>query len=192
MKTITLIVDSGIGSVGYQDFLESGRFAEGLREFRVEPAHPEPTITQIKVPLDYTRTLVEMRDATSCDGYVASEVNDENFPVEPGKSGERELELVCFHREIKDDENPARSELLQELDKLGLKPEGPPELCAVGEHQPDLQREFPIVARRQVWRSPDGILVVPILDEYDYGRGLSLDDVGSRWRYSDWFLASRK
>ena len=201
-QLLNLVAQSDIKRDEFQILLESGRFTALLQEFTVEsahdepqhpePQHPEPTITLIKVPLDYSRTLIAMRDATKCDGYVSPDLNDEHFPVEARECGERELVLVCFHRPIKDDEDPAKSELLRELGKLGLKPEGPPELCAIGEHHPELQREFPIVARRQVWRHPDGNLVCPLLGGSDRRRSLRLLDVHDRWHDNVWFLASRK
>lgn len=194
-KTINLVADSGIESSQYQRLLQSGRFTALLHEFvSEEEAHPEPTITPIKVPLDYARTLVQMRDAWKYNGYVNADLNDENFPVEAGQSGEREFVLVCFNRPIDDDEDPSKSELLKELDKLGLVPEGPMELCFVGtdERTRDLQRKFPIVARRQVWRGPDGYLRCPILDGSVDGRDLDLSLVRHRWLDDYRFLASRK
>ena len=196
-QLLNLVAQSDIKRDEFQTLLESGRFTALLREFTVEsahdePQHPEPTITPIKVPPDYSRTLIAMRDATHCDGYVSPDLNDENFPVEARGNGERELVYVCFHREIGDNEDPAKSELLRELDRLGLQPEGPPELCAIGEHHPELQRGFPIVARRQVWRSPDGSLICPVLFECARRRSLSLFSVRHRWDDYCWFLASRK
>jgi hypothetical protein len=151
-----------------------------------------PTITSIRVRVDYTRTLVEMRNATKCDGYVNPDLNDVHLPVEVRESGERELVLVCFHREVGDNEDPAKSELLRELDMLGLQPEGPPEIFAVGEHHPELQLLFPIVARRQVWRDPLGLLRCPILYCNEPEREVDLPDIQSRWSDDYRFLASRK
>lgn len=185
---VELLENSEIDSVGVQKLLDSGRFHALLEEFTV---HPELTVTPIKVTMDYSRTFVQMRDAGKYD-YVNPEFNDTNFPVEAGENGDSELVLVCFHRDVDDDEDKKESELLRELDKLGLKPEGPPELCAVGERHPELQREFPIVARRQVWRDPDGDLFCPVLDASSVGCGIDLYDVHGSWNASDRFLCSRK
>jgi len=173
-------------------------FKAFLREFTVEPAHdepkcPEPTITPISFTHAYGQTLVQARDAMGLDGYVEQDVNDQNFPPE-GRDEDRKFVLVCFNREVDDNEDPAKSELLKELDRLGLQPEGPMELCFVGadERTRDLRRVCPIVARRQVWRGPDGGLLCPVLSGGGRGRSLALSRVRFRW-YDDYrFLASRK
>ncbi len=192
-ELLKLVAQSGIDRRQLQVLLQSGRFSVLLREFMEEPAHPEPTITPISFARNYGQTLVQARDAMKLDGYVEQDVNDTNFPPE-GREGDREYVLVCFHRDIDDheDEDPEKSELLRELDKLGLRPEGPMELCFVGadERTRDLQREFPIVARRQVWRDPHGYVLCPILFEDGHGRGLF--NVQNGWDVDDRFLASRK
>lgn len=201
---VDLFETSEIDSEGLERLLDSGRLHALVEEFTGDSAHPKTTIMPIRVPVDYTRALEAMRIAARCEGYANPDLNDENFPVEAWEpnlldvcfgdvfGGERQLFLVCFHRKINDDENPAKSELLRELDKLGLQPEGPPELCAVGEHHPILQREFSIAARRQVWRDPRGRLVCPVLYEDCDERRLSLFKVDYRWNHYFRFLASRK
>jgi len=167
-----------------------GRQKKGLTMKKVTP---EPTITSITVPIDYTRTLVAMRDAGKCDGYVDLNLNDANFSVGAGQGSEYKLiYIICFHRDIGDNEDPAKSKLLEELGKLGFQPEGPAESCAVGEHHPDLQRQFPIVARRQVWRDPRGVPLCPILRGDSTYRSQFLHDVRYGWRDDCRFLASRK
>ena len=201
-KTINLIADSGIDSAHYQALLESGRFSALLREFmedKSESGRPEPTIIPLKFAGKYSDfrrrypTLVEARNAMRLDGDVEQEVNDTNFPPE-GRDGDREFVLVCFHRDIDDhEEDPEKSELLRELDKLGLQSEGPMELCFVGtdEWTRDLQRQFCIAARRQVWWRLGERFDCPILDE-DNGRYLTNFDCPRTWDDNCWFLASRK
>lgn len=151
-----------------------------------------PTITPISFPRDYNRTLVAMRDAMKCDGHVEQLVNDANFPVD-ARDDDRRIVLVCFNRAIVDHEDPEKSELMFELDKLGLQPEGPPELCMVGEHHPNLQCMFPIVARRQVWRDPHDVDRYPFLVGSDGIRQLGLLGVrGMYWSCNYRFLASYK
>ena len=192
-KTLQLIAESGISSEQYQKgVLESGAFTDLLRKAMETPDIPEPTITPIPFSPAPGSTLVEMRDAMGLDGYVNPSFNDGNFPIENRKDDDREFVLVCFNRAIDDDEDPEKSELLRELGKLGLEPEGPPELCGVGISHPDLQREFPIVARRQVWRGPLGSVYCPVLSVYDGGRKLLLDRVRGGWYGTCRFLASRK
>ena len=158
----------------------------------VGEVHYEPTITPITFARNYGQTLVEAQDAIRLNGYVEQDFNGQNFPPE-GRDDEREFVLVCFHRDIDDDGDPAKSELLRELDKLGLVPEGAMELCFVGtdERTRYLKRKFPIVARRQVWRNPDVGFVCPVL-RGRHERGLYLNPVDYRWFDFDRFLASRK
>jgi len=202
-KTISLIAQSGIIQVQYQTLLKSGKFTALLREFMEEsahdePKHPKPTIKSIKVCMDYSRTLVEIRDSDRFE-YRDPNFNDVNFPVERGEDGEREFFLVSFKRGITDDEDPARSEILLALDKLGFRPEGAMELCTVGMLCPELMDIGHILGRRQLWQSPDGKLCCPDLGLYnlegpdgDDGLGLGLTEISHGWGQTDLFLCSRK
>lgn len=208
-KTINLIAESGIESTGYQRLLESGRFTELLREFTeerelekwlsqqsqdpdvtAELVDIEPTITPVTFARNYDLTLVQARDGMGLDAYVEQEINDTNFPPE-GRDGDREFVLVCFNRDIDDHEDPEKSELLKELGKLNLEPEGPMELCFLGvdEQTRKLQRQFPIVARRQTWKRQECIPRCPVLFGYT---GLFHKEVRIRWSDDYRFLASRK
>lgn len=184
-QLLNLVAQSDIQRDEFQEFLGSGEFTKLLWKFI------KPRITWIRVPVNYTRTLGEMRDAAHLDRYCLH-FDDKNFPVEVGESGDRAFAIICFRRELHDDEDPAKSELLLELDKLGLQPEGPPELCAVGEHRPDLE----CIARRQTWRNYDGELVFPMLYTVGGKRQIELGrcNMGrsSMWHSSAHFLASRK
>lgn len=155
----------------------------------------EPTIKPITVLFDYTRTLLDMRKADECLNWHPH-IQADDFPVEVSQNGERALVLICFHREIKDDEDPEKSELLRELDKLGLKPEGLFELCVVGVQHPDLLWECTIAARRQICRHPVvGFPLAPVLnmDAHGIKRCLNLHSADSRgWGDDIWFLASYK
>jgi hypothetical protein len=62
----------------------------------------------------------------------------------------------------------------------------------LGEHEPEMQREFPIVARGQVWRDRYGGLGCPFLYEGVYERNANLSYVRLRWNRHCRFLASRK
>jgi len=194
-QLLNLVSQSGIARDQLQALLESGRLSVLLQDFmedQSELAHPKPTITPIEFDCHYGQTLVKARDAMELEGYVEQNVNDINFKRNcPAPN--QEFVLVCFHRDIYDDEDPDKSELLRELDKLGLKPASPMELCFVGrdERTRDLQREFPIVARSQVWRDPHGHLHCPFLHEDYDGRYLSLRHV-QYWLSNCRFLASRK
>lgn len=154
----------------------------------------EPTLIPLDLPpLDYSLSLVEMRDAGQY--YHTSIHFEENARHyrHSRRDAKRELFLVCFHREIKDSQNPAESELLRELDEIGLQPEGIFELLAVGKHLPGLQRLLAIYARNSDWRNPSGGIIYASLGTDMFGRFVALDEIGdSTWADRVCFLVSRK
>lgn len=191
-QLLSIVSHSGINRKDFQDLLESSRLSILLHEFKSQINHSGPTITPIHLPIDHGRTLVERRDAGKYD-YVIPDFSDAHFPLEADEEVEREFVLVCFHREMEDNENPAKSELLCELDRMDLRPEGPVALCAVGEHHPRLQKNFFIVARKQLWRAIDGDIVCPVLGRLQRMRLIQLCDIRYGWDMADYqFLASRK
>jgi hypothetical protein len=150
-------------------------------------------------PINYSRTLFQMRDAGKYDRVSSYFNGDSSFENRDGE--DRDFFMVCFHRPIRDAEDSAESELISELDKLHLEPEGLPELLAVGEYHPDIQRilmqrELMIVARKRVWRDPSNHLVCPVLHRHRDWRHLLVDKIIS-WEDDDYgrlyrFLVSRK
>jgi len=83
------------------------------------------------------------------------------------KSGQAEIVLVNFGREMSD------PEALCGLEKRGLRPATLPELLALGATMPKLQRQFYIAALGSVWRNPVGVSL-PILCESGGNRGICL------------------
>lgn len=163
-----------------------------LSESKEVLANPEPTIIPIEVSVDYSRTLVQMRDSGRYD-ICSDDLNDENFPIETGQSGKKILVLVGFNRIIDDSENPAESELLRELDRLDLEPAGPAELCAFGEKYPKLPCGPRIVARRQVWQPPGDDPACPVFHVLFKKRIMIVISIlVFRWDPDDLFLASFK
>ena len=124
--------------------------------------------------------------------WAHDEFRSDRPPFKVRSGGERELVLVCFNRDVADSDVDSESELLRELDRLGLQPEGLPELCAFGAKHPDLQREFPIAARRAAWRSASGNIVCPIVNWHDSDRTLAVNLVRNCWHRNCRFLASSK
>ena len=151
------------------------------------------TIIPIVFKQDYNRPLVYARDAMKLNGFVDERVTDTWFRPEP-RNADREFVLVCFGSIIKDHPDPRRSELLRELDKLNLEPEGAMELCLVGtdKRTRDLQREFLIVARRQIWQDQDGESFCPCLGQNDGKRDLRLVPAHTNYHGQCRFLCSRK
>jgi len=126
-----------------------------------------PTVVQVEVSVNYRRTLVQMRDAAKQKAGCSNQITDANFPIDSSWTYVRDFFLVDFHRLVKDSEVPILSEILWELDQLGLQPEGPAELCALAEAYPELQKKVNIVARRQLWRSHEGTMVCPMLHTFE-------------------------
>jgi hypothetical protein len=188
-QLLGLIARSKIEFKECQELLKSGRLTELLLEFRC--AKREPTITPFCVVVDYGRKLNESCDSCGCLG--GNVFQEKNLRVESRWKGKcmRDLFLVCFHREISDDEDSAKSELLKELDKLGLQSEGAAELCAVGKQHPYLQQQFTIVARQQGWELSGNTRGYPVLGMCAGSRILSLEKANI-WSSTSRFLASRK
>jgi hypothetical protein len=173
-----------------------------------------PTVTPITLVPNYRRTIREMLEAGHYEGKITSAFNDVNFPVEP-RGYEREFVLINFQRgqwsRIGDSIKPRESELLRELDKMGLEPEGAAEFCAFGEQHPDVARKASITARRQfcwdgvrtdwdgdIIKDPRGSAVCPIMCSWPNGpsmldaREVHLNCIRMGWVGDTFFLCSRK
>ena len=137
-----------------------------------------------KVIVDYSKSLQEMIAAGAYD-YVNSNITAENFPV--NGEGQQEHDLVLFHfaRRIPSDD------AIAEMERAGYEPGDIADLLALGADQPELQRQFPIVALKSVWRGPFGSRYVPCLCRDGAGRRLDLDDFAGDWNGGCRFLARR-
>ncbi|MBI4098457.1 MAG: hypothetical protein HY437_00295 [Candidatus Magasanikbacteria bacterium] len=82
--------------------------------------------------------------------------------------------------------------VLAELDRRNLRPAALPELLALGAKNPNLQKEFPLVALGSVWRYWYGSRDVACLDYWLGGRYLDLCWGGDAWFEGCRFLAVRK
>jgi len=153
----------------------------------------QPTVTPITVRLDYSRTLAELQGPRDPGSVLPADFHDHRFPVERVREdGECELFIAGFHRDLLDDEDPSKSELLRALSRLGLQPEGPLELLSTRQQHPNVLHRYPIVARRQVYRD-ELRLFVPFLRGNDNSSRLFLHEVvGDKWFRSYYFLASCK
>jgi hypothetical protein len=118
--------------------------------------------------------------------WTNSNINDKNFSDKAEKDYEVECKLFHFNKSI-------LSEFaIAEMEKEGFKPANILELLKLGEINPNLQREFPIVALDSVWRGADSHHHVPVLNYDDDRRWLSLYWSGLGWGDDCRFLGVRK
>jgi len=135
--------------------------------------------------VDYTKPLMEMIKAGKYD-QVNSDITQENFPVVGSGKKEKELVLFQFNRRILSDD------AIDEMSKAGCDPGDIVDLLALGEDQPELQRQFPIVALKSSWRHPAGSLRVPYLCGRADDRDLNLYYFENDWNEGGRFLGRRK
>ncbi|MDD5340844.1 MAG: hypothetical protein PHC97_00170 [Patescibacteria group bacterium] len=140
-----------------------------------------------RVVVDYGKTLTEMIKLGKY-AWVNDDISDKHFPVQG--VGQQEAELVLVHL----NKDATTKEALAHLDGLGLKPASIEHLLAFGAANPDVQREFPIVALGSVWVDAFGNRSCPYLNFTDGERKLFLYWFGGdgHWGACCRFLAVRK
>ncbi|MCX6798155.1 MAG: hypothetical protein NTX66_03030 [Candidatus Falkowbacteria bacterium] len=102
--------------------------------------------------VNYARTLDEMIAAGNYDDKNG-DINADHFPLPVelnGQAIEVKAKLFHFNRLIN------RKNAIAEMDKAGYRPATIAELLALGEAQPELQKQFPILALASVWQDGDG------------------------------------
>jgi hypothetical protein len=134
--------------------------------------------------IDYTKSLAELVAAGGYD-YANPNITEENFPV---GSGEAEVASVLVHL----DRLATSEEVLDELERKGIRAATMVELLAFGAKHPDKQRQFPIIALGSVRTDPNGDRRVGYLWERPGSRSLDLLWFVSRWSVRFRFLAVRK
>lgn len=177
-------VQSVLGSGLLNDLLLANIAEVSRAEFR-KVCGLVPLLPFYKVVVDYTKTLAEMISVGNYD-WVNSDITNDHFPVKGEGKQEQELVLFHFNRAISSDD------AMKKMEEDGYKPAVIEELLALGESQPELQRQFPIVALGSVWRDSDGGRRVPSLDWCDAERDLDLSAFELDWREDYRFLARRK
>ena len=123
-----------------------------------------------------------VEEAIAAGNYQAvnADINAKNFPS--ARSGQAALEIVLVRFE-----NRMNSEdVLQELDKEGLRAAELPEFLAFGAKYPDVQRRFSVAGLGSVWRDRKGYRSVPCLYEASEGRYLDL-----HWWDDGWYSYTR-
>ncbi len=138
-----------------------------------------------RVVVDYGRDLGQMITEERYDYVNPNITTTENFPVKGEGRQEREIVLFHFNCYISSDD------AIAEMKRAGYEPGDIVDLLALGETQPELQRQFPIVALKSVWRNPRGNRFVPYLDGSDAGRSLSLRYFDGGWHERFRFAAVR-
>ena len=137
------------------------------------------------VTVNYDLSLVEMIAVGGYD-WRNDDVTANHFPISGNGQVEVNVELVHFNRIMESDD------VLEELDKAGLRPGELAELASFGARYPDKQREFPIISLGSVWRDRNGHRRVPGLWGNSGGRDLDLDWFERRWDDRYRFAAVRK
>lgn len=145
----------------------------------------KPIIVDYPVTIDFGQTLEQMIAAGRYD-RKNGDITAKHFPLTGTGQVAVNLELIHFNRVINTDD------ALKEIDARGYRPATIAELLALGASQPELQRQFPIVALGSVWRSLDGSRDVAFLYEDASLRYLDLGWVGGGWCGSGRFLVVLK
>lgn len=137
------------------------------------------------VVVDYGQPLAEMIAMGKYD-FANSDINADHFPVSGEGQQEVAVELFHFNKSI------SSEKAIAEMDAVGYRPAILPELLALGASQPELQRQFPIVALGSVWQGPDGSRSVACLYRSYAERSLYLRWFGYGWNDVYRFAAVRK
>ena len=127
-----------------------------------------------KILVDYGKSLQEMIAAGNYD-WVDGDITAEDFPTQG--SGQQKIEVVLFHFNKRMTSEGA----ISEIKRAGCRPARIEELLALGASQPELQKQFPIVALGSSRRFPGGVHGVPYLDWFSAKRHLHLDWFGVGW-----------
>ncbi len=163
---------------------------KGLREFCKKLLKDwvvrKATLEPVTVNVRYDLTIGELVKANKLNGFVNSDVNEKNYPAKKGKAEKREAILLCLNS------NASDAEVTRVMKQFQLTDGDPRELLSLGVDRPDLQRKFPIAARKQAWRDSGGSLCVPCLRGWNGERSLGLGYLGDAWDGDYRFLAFRK
>jgi hypothetical protein len=135
---------------------------------------------EINIIVDYHRTMQEMIDKGNYN-KVSTFITEKNFPLSTelistelrGKQVSVSIKLFYFNCDVSYTEI-SHKDIIIEMDKVGSRPIILPELLAIGEYHPDLQKESPVIALGSVWYVANGRRGVPVLDFYDLKRDLEL------------------
>lgn len=123
--------------------------------------------------------------------YANPNITSQNFTAVPfGGPNPEEAVLVNFGEYVDSSE-----EVVKRLEKMGLRPGLPTELCDLSQSNPNSQELaacLPVVALGDSWQGPSGSLYVACLGGDASYRELHLYWRSRRWDAHWWFLAFRK
>ena len=145
----------------------------------------QPSRPKYHVVVDCAVSLIKMIRSGKYD-WVNDDITAEHFPVSGSDKQEVDVELFHFNRVV------STAVAIAEMEKAGYRPANPSELLALGASQPELQRQFPIIALGQFWLDDDGGRVVVVLRRHVSDRNLNLHRYGHDWGDDCRFLAVRK
>jgi hypothetical protein len=117
--------------------------------------------------------------------WVNDHINEKNFPTKTKRDYEVEYRIFHLNKYI------SSESAIAEMEKEGFKPGNILELLKFGDNQPELQRQFPIVALGSVWRNANDGRIVPVLDYVGGKRKLDLYRFGHDWLDRYRFLGVR-
>jgi len=163
--------------------------AEAIERIQDKKVRDEqPKNDEIVLSVDYSRTVQEMINAGKY-GWTNDNITEKHFPLPTELNGKKvsvSTKLFHFNRPINS------QDAIKEMDKAGYRPATLAELLALGEKQPELQKEFPIVALGSIWTDANGNRNVPYLDVNGHKRKLNLNWFDNDWNDNCRFLAVRK
>ena len=143
---------------------------------------------EFDLSIDYSRTVQEMINAGNY-GWTNNNITEKHFPLPTELNGKKVsvlTKLFHFNRLI------SSNDAIAEMDKVGYRPATLPELLALGETHPEIQKEFSVVALGSVWRYAFDFRAVPVLNFDGDLRKLSLYWFGRDWADYYRFLGIRK
>ena len=171
-----------------KDRVYAAKVASAFRE--VLDSTAQSLVTTFSSPVTYIQpSFADLKRAFDwVDGYYAKA---DFQPIERCQGVSHETREVGFEY-VNMGRDASTEEVLEEMDRLNLRPALYEELLSFGAKNPDEQRKFPVVALGSVCRRSNGILYVAYLYGGDSERGLGLSGVGSKWYGGCRFLAVRK
>jgi hypothetical protein len=137
-------------------------------------------------PVEIQRAALKELIQLGHHDWVNSDITSEHFPLDDSQFGKFDLVLVHLNRVA------STEEVLAHLDANDLAPAKIGHLLAFGAKYPNVQREFPIIARGSSWVLRLDYRLVPYLVCDGVGRGLGLSYCGIGWLDRCRFLALRK